>query len=311
MKTGVVIPAYKVLKQIRGVIISIPRTVDYIIVVDDKCPYSSGREAEKSGDKRVEVLYHERNMGVGQATITGYKKALELGCDIIIKIDGDGQMDPSYIDKLIQPLLNDEADYCKGNRFMNSSVLKVMPKIRLFGNSILSFLIKITSGYWNIMDPTNGYTAIRRPVLEKMELDKISKRYFFESDMLVHLNIVNAVVKDINIPPKYGDEKSSLSVGKVITQFPFKLIKGLVKRVFLKYFIYDFNMTSVYILLGLPMFIFGVLFGLIEWRDSAIHGTTKPLGTIMLVALSITLSFQMLLQAIGIDISLTPKRRDK
>ncbi len=193
MKIGVVIPAYKVAKQICVVIQSLPSIVEHIIVVDDKCPYFSGKEAQKLSDRRIEVLYHKQNTGVGGAVVTGYKKAMELGCDIVIKIDGDGQMNPSYIDKLILPLLKDEADYSKGNRFMNSNVLKNMPKIRLFGNSALSFLMKITSGYWNVMDPTNGYTAIRREVLEEIELNKISKRYFFESDMLIHLNIINAV----------------------------------------------------------------------------------------------------------------------
>lgn len=311
MKIGVVIPAYKVAKQICVVIQSLPSIVEHIIVVDDKCPHFSGKEAQKLNDKRIVVYNHERNEGVGGAVVTGYKKAMELGCDIVIKIDGDGQMDSSYIDKLILPLLNDEADYSKGNRFMNSNVLEIMPKIRLFGNSMLSFLVKVTSGYWNVMDPTNGYTAIRREILEELELNKLSKRYFFETDMLIHLNIINAVVQDITIPSKYGDEESSLNVWKAIIQFPPKLLKGFVKRLFLKYFIYDFNMASVYILLGVPMFFLGVLFGLIEWRDSVIHNTAKPLGTIMLLTLSITLSFQMLLQAINIDINLTPKRRSK
>lgn len=311
MKIGVVIPAFKVHKQICGVIQSLPPTVDYIIVVDDKCPHFSGKEAQKLSNKRLEVLYHERNTGVGGAMVTGYKRAIELACDVVIKIDGDGQMDASYIDKLIVSLLNGEADYTKGNRFMNSNVLKIMPKIRLFGNSLLSFLVKITSGYWNVMDPTNGYTAIRREVLEKLELNKLSKRFFFEIDMLIHLNIINAVVKDISMIPKYGDEKSSLSVWKVIIQFPLDLLKGFVKRIFLKYFIYDFNMASVDILLGVPMFFLGIIFGLIEWRDSVVHGTAKPIGTIMLLTLSITLAFQMLLQAVNIDISLTPKRRTK
>ena len=173
MKIGVVIPAYKVLQQIRGVILSLPSTIDHIIVVDDKCPQFSGKEAQKIGDKRVEVLFHERNTGVGGAMATGYKKALELACDIVIKIDGDGQMDPSFIDKLVAPLLEGEADYSKGNRFKDFDALRSMPKIRLFGNSALSFLLKIASGYWNVMDPTNGYTAISAQTLKRLELDTI------------------------------------------------------------------------------------------------------------------------------------------
>ncbi|MBU0533496.1 MAG: glycosyltransferase family 2 protein [Candidatus Omnitrophica bacterium] len=311
MKIGVVIPAYKVVKQISNVISSLPSIIEHIIVVDDKCPDSSGKEAEKINDNRIKILYRERNGGVGAAMITGYKKAIQLGCDIVIKIDGDGQMDPVYIDKLIAPIVNGEADYTKGNRFMNPNILKIMPKIRLIGNSVLSFWTKISSGYWNVMDPTNGYTAIRKEILENLELDKISKRYFFESDMLINLNLINAVVMDISMLPKYADENSSLNIWKAIIQFPPKLLKGFIKRLFLKYFIYDFNMASVYILIGVPIFFLGVMFGLIEWHDSVINNTMKPLGTIMLLTLSITLSFQMLLQAIHIDISLTPKRRIK
>ena len=272
---------------------------------------ASGKEAEKINRKNLVVLYHDTNQGVGGAVITGYKKALELGCDIVIKIDGDGQMDPKYINNLIKPLVKNEADYTKGNRFQDFKSLKSMPRIRLFGNSALSFLVKVSSGYWNIIDPTNGYTAIHRRVLQEIDLQKISKRYFFESDMLIHLNIVNAVAKDISIPARYGNENSSLNIIKVIVQFPPKLLKGLTKRIFLKYFVYDFNMASVYILLGLPMFLISIFWGFIEWIDSAMTGIPRSAGTIMLVALPIIISFQMLLQAIQIDINSVPKKGNK
>jgi glycosyltransferase involved in cell wall biosynthesis len=309
MTISVVIPAYRVKNQLRSILASIPGCINHIIVVDDHCPDGSGKEAEQSSDRRIKVLYNERNVGVGGAVITGYKKALELGSDVIVKLDGDGQMDPAYIESLIAPLADNEADYTKGNRFMDFKALKKMPRSRLFGNSALSFLLKFASGYWNIIDPTNGYTAIHRRVLERLNLDRISKRYFFESDMLIQLNIINAVVKDINIPAKYGDEKSSLNIPIIALQFPPKLLKGLTKRIFLKYFIYDFNMASVYILFGLPMFIFGVGFGLIEWAYSSIYNTPRTAGTIMLSALPIIVSFQMLLAAINIDINSIPRKR--
>ncbi len=308
MKIAAIIPAYKVASRIKDVILSLPDNIDHIIVVDDRCPDFSGKEAEKINDDRKVVLYHEENKGVGGAVVTGYKKAVELDCDIAVKIDGDGQMDTAYINDLIIPLIDNEADYTKGSRFMNFHALRSMPKIRLFGNSILSFLLKIASGYWNIIDPTNGYTAIHRRALDKLNLDRLSKGYFFESDMLINLGIINAVVKDIDIPAKYGDEDSSLNIVKIALQFPSKLAKGFIKRVFLKYFIYDFNMASVYILVGLPMFVFGVFFGLIEWIDSIINNTVKTAGTIMLVALPIIVSFQMLLQAISIDINSIPRK---
>jgi dolichol-phosphate mannosyltransferase len=308
LKTAVVIPAFKVVDSIKDVILSIPAHIDHIIVVDDHCPYSSGKEAEKLNKTNVTVIYHEQNQGVGGAVLTGYKKALELGCEIIIKIDGDGQMDPKHIDSLIAPLIENEADYTKGNRFVNFKALKSMPKIRLFGNSWLSFLVKMASGYWNIMDPTNGYTAIHRRVLEKMNLGRISKRFFFESDMLIHLNIINAVVKDTDIPARYEGEGSSLNIKKALLQFPPKLLRGFIKRVFFRYFIYDFNMASVYILLGLPVFTLSVLFGVMEWMDSAITGRPRSAGTIMLAALPIIISFQMLLHAIQIDINSIPSK---
>jgi dolichol-phosphate mannosyltransferase len=307
-KIAVVIPAYKVAEHIRKVILSIPENIDHIIVVDDKCPNSSGREAEKIIGKNVTVICHTENQGVGGAVITGYKKALELGCDIVIKMDGDGQMDPKYLQNFINPLIRDKADYTKGNRFKHFRSLKKMPKVRLFGNSGLSFLAKAASGYWNIMDPTNGYTAIHMRVLEKLNLENIAKGYFFESDMLINLNLINAVVKDINIPAKYENAESSLNTHRALFHFPWKLLKGFIKRIFLKYYIYDFNMASIYMLLGIPMLLISSIFGIHDWLYSSKSGIPRTAGQIMLVALPIIISFQMLLQAIQIDINSVPKK---
>jgi glycosyltransferase involved in cell wall biosynthesis len=306
---AVVIPAYKVSAHIKEVILHIPDSVGHVIVVDDKCPESSGREAELLQKKNVIVLYHEQNEGVGAAVVTGYKKALALGCDVVVKMDGDGQMDPKRVDNLVRPLLKDEADYAKGNRFRDFHALKTMPRIRLFGNSILSFFVKAASGYWDIMDPTNGYTAIHRRVLEELNVDRLSKRFFFESDMLIQLNIINAVVRDVSMPAHYGEEKSSLKIARALVQFPPRLMMGLVKRTFLKYFLYDFNMASVYILIGLPIFVLSVVYGIIQWVASTLTGIPRSAGTIMLVALPIIISFQMLLQAVQIDILAVPKKK--
>lgn len=245
---------------------------------------------------------------LGGAVVTGYKKALELYSDIIVKIDGDGQMDVNYMQKLIQPIIDGKADYSKGNRFTDFKALRAMPKIRLFGNSGLSFLVKAASGYWNLMDPTNGYTAINKHALEELDLDNLAKRYFFESDMLINLNIENAVVSDVEIPAKYGDEKSSLSVTKTLVGFPPKLFKGLCKRIFLKYFIYDFNMLSLYLILGLPMILFGTGWGIFKWIQSIIIGVETSTGTVMLAVLPIILGTQFLLQAIQIDMNNIPRK---
>jgi len=305
----VIIPSYKVARHIANVILDIPQYVKNIIVVDDKCPEESGKVAELLNDLRVAVIYHIENKGVGGAVISGYRKALELGADIVVKIDGDGQMDINYLQQLIQPILDGKADYTKGNRFTDFKALAKMPKIRLFGNSGLSFLVKAASGYWTIMDPTNGYTAISRHAIENLELDKIAQRYFFESDMLIHLNIENAVVVDIPISAKYGDEKSSLSITRTLFGFPPKLFKGLLRRVFFKYFIYDFNMISIYLIFGVPFLLFGLCFGLYHWIIASESNST-PVGTVMLAVLPIILGIQFLLQAIQIDMNNIPKKKD-
>lgn len=308
MKISVVIPSYKVSKYILEVINSMPNFVDHIIIIDDKCPQNSGKIAETSDDNRVIVCYHEVNQGVGGAVVTGYKKALELNSDIVIKVDGDGQMDVSYMQKLIQPIIDKKADYTKGNRFTDFKALRQMPKIRLFGNSGLSFLVKVASGYWNMMDPTNGYTAINKNSLKNLDLNGIAKRYFFESDMLINLNIENAVVYDVSIPAKYGDEESSLGIAKTLFGFPPKLFKGLCKRIFLKYFVYDFNMLSLYLILGIPMFLFGMIWGCLKWIEAILNSTSTSTGTVMLSVLPIILGTQFLLQAIQIDMNNIPKK---
>ena len=305
-KIAVVIPAYNVLKHLKDVIISIPDFVDKIIVVDDKCQQNSGKIVENLD--RVTVIYHSKNQGVGGAVFSGYKEAIKQECDIVVKIDGDGQMDTAYLQELITPLIDNEADYTKGNRFFDLTKLKTMPKMRLFGNSVLSFLVKAASGYWNIMDPTNGYTAITKKAIKLLEYRSIDKRYFFETSMLINLNIMNLVVKDVPIPAKYGDEESNLSIFKSAVEFPRKLLKGFLKRIFYRYFLYDFNMGSIYLILGLPMFLFGVIFGGYRWYLSAVYDIANPIGTVMLVALSTILGVQFLVGGVGVDIDNIPKK---
>jgi len=307
-RIAVVIPTYKVSKHIESVLNTLPDFIDNIIVVDDKCPEHSGDIVSGLKNKKITLVFHPVNQGVGGAVVSGYKKALSLNSDIVIKIDGDGQMDSSYIIKLIEPIVNNKADYTKGNRFTDFKALKQMPKVRLFGNSGLSFLVKASSGYWNMMDPTNGFTAISKDAIDGLELDTLSRRYFFESDMLINLNIENCVVKDISIPAKYDDEESSLNTTKVLFEFPPKLLKGFIKRIFYKYFIYNFNMASIYMILGFPMFLFGFFYGGISWYNSISSGNEATTGTVMLSALPIILGVQFLLQATSIDIDSVPSK---
>jgi glycosyltransferase involved in cell wall biosynthesis len=302
---AIVIPAYRVKNKINEVLSSVPDFVILVIIVDDCCPQISGefvQSQEYDNLQNLDVIFHKENKGVGGAVVTGYKRALALNCDVVVKVDGDGQMDLSYLSQLIAPILSKEVDYTKGNRFVDFKMLRTMPKIRLIGNSILSFLLKAVSGYWNIMDPTNGYTAIGSEALKNLNLDKLSERYFFESDMLINLNFHRRFVKDIPIPAKYDDEESSLSVTRTMLQFPFYLMKGFCKRIFLKYYIYDFNMASIYLIFGIPSMLWGVSFGIYQWWWHVHHNILASTGTVMFAVLPLILGTQFLLQAIQIDI---------
>jgi glycosyltransferase involved in cell wall biosynthesis len=305
-----VIPAYRVAAQVAGVIGSMPPEVSIIVVVDDCCPEKSGDVAARSTDPRLTVVRHEKNRGVGGAMVTGYRKALELGAEIMVKVDGDGQMDPAILHEIAAPVIEGRADYAKGNRFSDFRALRRMPRVRLFGNSMLSFLLKAASGYWSMMDPTNGYTAINARTLDKLELDELDNRYFFESDLLIRLGTARAVVVDVPMAARYADENSSLNIPRVMLEFPPKILKGLLRRILLRYFIYDFNMASLYLLFGIPLLLFSFVYGLYEWVDSNRTGIARPLGTIMVVIIPLILGFQMLLQAIAIDVAGTPKPRD-
>lgn len=305
---AVVIPCYKVKKHILNVIDKLPEYINFIIVVDDKCPEQSGNFVENEcSDSRVKVVYNKTNMGVGGATKVGYRIALSLDADIIIKVDGDDQMDTTNIPKLIKPLQEHKADYSKGNRFFYLSELKAMPKIRLFGNSILSMVNKSVSGYWSITDPTNGFTAINSKVLKYISLDKIDNRYFFESDMLFRLATCRAVVQDIPMHAKYGDEVSNLSIWKTTIAFPLKYLPRFFKRLFYTYILRDFNIGTLHLIFGTIFLIFGVIFGSIVWINSIQSDNAATTGTIMLSVLPIILGFQMLLSFISHDMHNQPK----
>lgn len=309
MTIAVIIPCYKVGRHIEGVLAGIPPIIDHILVVDDCCPEDSGGTAARVTDPRVEIIRHPVNKGVGGAVVTGYRRALELGCDICVKMDGDGQMDPAELPRLIEPLRSGRVDYAKGNRFRHLHELKTMPPVRLFGNSALSFLVKAASGQWGVMDPTNGYTAIHRRALEELELERLSERYFFESDLLIQLGTAGLPVEDVAMPARYGDEQSSLSVAKVLRDFPPLLLRGFLRRLLIRYFITDFTIASLYILAGVPLLAFGLIEGISQWLASEASGVPRTAGTVMLAAMPTILGFQLLLQAVAHDVQAAPRAR--
>jgi len=283
--------------------------VSHIYVVDDCCPDQSGNFVKTNcKDARVTVIWNKENQGVGGAVMAGYEAAIQDGLEIIVKVDGDDQMDPSLIPYFVSPILAGEADYTKGNRFFYLDNIREMPKIRLFGNSVLSFMTKISSGYWDLFDPTNGYTAIHRDVARHLAFKKISRRYFFESDMLFHLNILRAVVVDIPMDAKYGEEVSNLKVSKIIGEFVVKHCINFWKRIFYNYYLRDMSLASIELPLGLVMFAFGLIFGSYHWIQSINAELTSSPGTVMLSALPTILGLQLILAFIGHDIRSVPLR---
>ncbi|MFP6622510.1 MAG: glycosyltransferase [Myxococcota bacterium] len=305
---AVVIPCYRVKSRILDVVSGIGPECQAIYVVDDGCPEGSGDHVEaECRDPRVHVLRHERNQGVGAATLTGYQAALDGGAAVIVKLDGDGQMDPTWIPRLVRPIQDGEADYVKGNRFFDLGDLGAMPRARVLGNSLLSFASKLSSGYWNVFDPTNGFTAIHAAVARRLPLAKLSKGYFFESDLLFRLGILRAVVCEVPMPAVYQDEPSSLVIRRVIFQFAGKHFVNTFKRIFYSYYLRNFNIASIEILAGLLFLAFGVWFGTSEWLDGIRANVPATSGTVMVAALPVIVGVQLILAFLSYDLQNVPR----
>ena len=306
---GVVIPCYNARDTVMQVLSGIGPVVSNIYVVDDNCPEKTGDHVRQAcTDKRVQVLFTGSNKGVGGAVKLGFKSALDDELDIVVKLDADGQMDPSRIEKIIQPIISGRADYTKGNRFYSPEALRGMPAIRVLGNAALSFLTKFSSGYWNLMDPTNGYIAVHSKVLEILPLQKISSSYFFESDMLFRLNTIRAAVVEVPMDAIYNGEKSNMAIGRTAVEFLYKHCSRFLKRIFYNYFLREFNIASLEIIFGLILFFGGTWYGLYHWIQSSHLGIVTPSGTVMLAALPLLVGFQLLLSALNYDIAAVPRQ---
>jgi dolichol-phosphate mannosyltransferase len=309
VSVAVVIPCYRVNSHILDVLSRIGTEVNRVFVIDDACPDESGRLVqEQCNDPRVTVLRHATNKGVGAAVMTGYNAALQDGADVIVKVDGDGQMDPSLIPRFIAPILKGQADYTKGNRFYDLTHIGKMPAIRLLGNAALSFMAKLSTGYWNLFDTTNGFTAIHAKAARRIAFGKISPRYFFETDLLFRLNTIRAVVVDIAMDASYGSEKSNLRIGRIWGEFLVKHLRNFVKRVGYNYFLRDMTAASLELAIGLCAIAFGVVFGGYHWIQGVTTGLAAPLGTIMLAALPTMLGLQLLLAFVAFDVANVPRR---
>jgi glycosyltransferase involved in cell wall biosynthesis len=307
VRVGVVIPAYRVAAHIEQVIRGIPSWIPTIIVVDDKSPDDTAQRVERLADPRVVLVRHEVNQGVGGAMISGFTEAIQRKLDIVVKMDGDDQMDPRHLPRILEPLLDGRADMVKCNRYSSLDSLKEMPLIRIAGNAGLTFLVKMASGYWNNFDPANGYVAIRVNALERLDLPSLPQRYFFESGFLIELGIQRAVVFDLPIRARYGDERSSLSVTRTLLGFPPRLVYGLLRRLFWRYLVHDFSAVSVFLMLGVPSFLSGIGYTVYWYLGPKSRGEVASAGDVMLAAMPIILGVQLILQAIVLDIQGVPR----
>jgi glycosyltransferase involved in cell wall biosynthesis len=303
----VVIPAYRAAATILPVIEAIGPEIELIVVVDDGCPEGTGvMVANKCADKRVVVLMHGVNQGVGGAFLTGMRYAIQRGADIIIKVDADGQMNPAQVPALIHPIASGQADYVKGDRFFFLTNSSSMPPVRRFGNLALSFLAKLSSGYWTIMDPTNGFFAIHARVAELLDDERIAKRFFFETDLLFHLGLVRAKVVEFPMRATYGNEVSNLKVSHELVPFFAGHLKNTCRRILYRYFFREVSLASIQLVAGAGLFGFGLAFGLYHWW-SAPPEQLVPTGTIMIAALTFLIGFQLLLSFLNYDISSSPR----
>ena len=298
----VILPAYNEGRHLETVVGRIPAWVDSIIVVDDASSDDTLAIGENLLDRRVRVLHHEVNQGVGGAMVTGFKAALEGGCDVVIKVDADDQMDATELPALVGPIELGLAEYVKGNRFRSAGRPVSMPGSRWIGNVALSFLTKVASGYWHVFDPQCGFIAITAPTLRRLNLDGIARDYFFENDMLIRLNLLDARVVDVGTTALYGDEVSYVSIGRVGRTFPLRLARGFLWRFVRRHLMNDFGLIAFLVIMGGGFASFGFVFGAFHWIQSVLTGIPATTGTVMVAVVPLILGTQMLLQALSLEV---------
>jgi glycosyltransferase involved in cell wall biosynthesis len=297
---AVVVPAYNEEALVGSTVSGIPAFVDSIIVVDD-CSKDETAVRAQNADKRVEVIAHERNQGVGAAIVTGYRRAIAIGVDVTCVMAADGQMDPDDLETLVRAIAIDETDYAKANRHFTGQAWQLIPRTRYLGNAALSFMTKIASGYWHVADSQSGYTAVNLETLKLLDLDRIYRRYGFPNDLLVHLNVFNRRVRDYPSRPIYGvGERSGIRLRHVVPKISWLLLKGFFWRMGQKYVIRDFHPLILFYMLGILLFAGGFLLGVAE-VVLRIAGNAVPSATIVLVALLVISGLQLLLFAMWFD----------
>lgn len=308
----VIIPAYRVKSHILNVVNEIPSFVKHILVIDDGCPDLTGRFLEENcNNKRLQVIYHDRNLGVGAAIKSGYSRGMQLDSDILVKIDGDGQMNSAEIKDLIEPILKDDAGYAKGNRFVSLAYIRQMPKIRILGNIALTFISKASSGYWSLRDPNNGFTAIHINTLKKLNLNAIDNRYFFESDMIFNLYFEDTIIRDIPMHARYSNEKSNLSIVKSFFEFSYKHLRNLFIRLYWKYALQDFGLASFKLFAGITLLVMGTSLGIYHWVHGIVNSQQTNAGTVGIVGILVILGVNSLYLFLDSDVKSDPNLHKK
>jgi len=298
---AVVVPAHNEERLIGDTLAGIPAFVDRVFVVDDASTDETAARVRESTDARVQLLSRERNGGVGAAIVTGYQEALAEEVDVTCVMAADNQMDPADLLTLVEPVARGEVDYAKANRLVSGEAWNLMPRTRYLGNAILSLLTKIASGYWHVADSQTGYTAITRPLLAQLDLDRVYPGYGFPNDLLVHLNVWNARVRDFPSRPVYGvGERSGIRLRKVIPRISWLLLKGFFWRLREKYVIRDFHPLVFFYGLGLLMTLVGLVLGVVE-VVLRLAGNQITTPTIVLVALLLISGSQFTLFAMWFD----------
>jgi glycosyltransferase involved in cell wall biosynthesis len=304
-KVAAVVPAYNESKLIGTTISTMPEYVDFIVVVNDCSTDDTSARARDTGDDRVVVIDHEKNTGVGGSILDGHRKAIELGADINVVMAGDAQMDPQYLPALLDPIVNDGYEFTKANRFFSRASYAAMPMMRMLGSIGLSFMTKAASGYWNLFDPQNGYTATHRNALLRLNFDAIARGYEFENDLLIWLNIVGARAKDIPIPARYGEEISTMRIHRVAPRIAWLLFRGFWRRMLLKHVVASFSPIAVLFFSGLAMLAFGTAVG--AWVVAETLGPpVASTGSVLLSVGPLLTGVYMLISAWTLDIQATP-----
>jgi len=304
-RVAAVVPAHDEEAHIADVIRGLPDTVDLVIVVDDASSDRTAAVARATGDARLEVIQLQENQGVGGAILTGHRRALELGADINVVFAGDDQMDPKYLPALLDPIVERGYGFTKANRFYSRRSFEGMPRHRVFGNIVLSFLTKLASGYWHLFDPQNGYTAITREALELLPLDEIAKGYEFENDLLINLNIAGVRALDVPVPARYGNEVSGIKLRRVVPAITWLLVRGFWKRLIWKYTVRSFSPIALFFFVGMALVLWGIGFGIWVIAETLGPGVATT-GTVILSVVPFLIGVQLLISALVLDIQESP-----